>query len=883
MSDSSRGVSWLEEIVSNPRFDHVRFNFDPTRERQVAEGPTEPQRWMDYADLMRLGGFGRSNRTTSDRIFDRERDDAVGMNASPYESETGTEQNPFAYRYIRVSDAMGNPVRPKAVSPHEAGLLLWQRYREILERRDMKTVQLVSELARTGNDLLKRSAQIRTNRPDAQYITIAPTDDYSVVATTRPEARLMYLMTRLAVDHYGHDQPLKSQQPVGPSNLPTAEMVESWLKAVKPPAFERERDANLVAILASNPQAAAVGAQTFGRIALGAKQRDGLDLGLLVRDGSPIAKVIPDTKTAVNKLGLGAGFQRQTVPVEGRNGERRADDLLIRQADQTIVIWNGDARDPVLELAAEAQRRGKLLAAYDHNGVRLNEREVAATATSLYPSMAEMRLSESLERLNVPAAAPLSQYVLEHHGHLDRTSIQKLAATDLSIREIVVMAQENNAGGREQLYREFGVVGATLDHLGGETAGDNVKKLADNLALISRDMEKANVQAIAGDMLPITLQSPLSHSARLPGVLFVQGSNDLARLGDTVAVIGDRDMHPVMKTLAGEASDGALSKGAAIVQVEGIGPSHAPTGPSILILSSGHDHLPRHNARLSWAADRQNGQSVATAGDRTYVISKAPERPTDMALIMKDREGNETRLETLRGPNPDASGFADQRRNMFQRLKTRATTHLREELSAPHVELRAAVLRNGGTIVSALPPTATDFSYSRVLADVVGVPTVTTEDRSRRAIELAAGVADRVVLTQISHDGLARHALPIALGNKSVERLVVPTALRSLPELSGNRAIMDSKSGGAIAERLGLGEQTRIALEERFPKTNPIRGVTTPGYHQIEETLKSRARTAADITREAMSSQKPDTGSQALADRDRLRAEAAARRTGNVR
>ena len=848
-----RRASWLEQVLENPKLDLARLNFDPSRPIEMGGGSggasSGPRRWMDYADLLSFGGMRRTQRTAGDRAFDAEAEDAEGMNASPYESDAN-KADPFAYRYVKTKDFLGNSDRPSKVTPHEAGHLLWQKYRDVLERRDENSVRLLREMAKMGNDLLEDAARLRLgmDKKDGRGVTISPADDFSVVATTRNEAKVIYNMTRFVLDHYGTATAIHNQTSVmGLKSLPPKESVEQWLKATRPPAFDRDRarGENALAVVTSNePAAVQVGLST---IAAFQKKMNGR-LTLVVREGSMLDEAV---RQHMPRLAV------ERIKPYGRNPEqaaRYADEKAVREADAVVAVWTGKESDQVLAATAEAQRRGKLLMAYDGEGKKYDVREIGPYAVQMFPNKKEQALIENLHALEFHASSPAGRYGLAVSGVVSDQSIDRLAASDLTLREVVELSAQDNPRGRERLLKEFGLDSRAFEYFGNaqrDVRANNLKYVADNVAMVVDDCQRHNVTMVGRDAFPNALKDLAGKGASVPQVLFVQGDSKVfSGFDKSVALVGDAKLNPVMAELAAEAAKVHQDKGNRLVLTEGAGaPALAPNGPSLLVIATGHGHLANEPCRLGWAVDKAAGEIRAESREGTYLIRKAGSR---LELALREPDGTERALKAV---EQSATAEEKAKKQAVAALKDTAWRDYAERVVEPQRALREAALREG-VIVSALPPTASGYAYSHTAKGLVGSPTTRSPERVREAITLAATLADKVLLTQVSKVGEARHAVPEVVGRRSVERLVVPSALRALPEVSGNRALMRPQNGREMAAGLDLGETARIAMEKTLPNETLIRGVATPGYHAKEHELKSALRVAKEATKAHMAQRK---------------------------
>ncbi|MBK1669082.1 hypothetical protein CKO28_13670 [Rhodovibrio sodomensis] len=800
-------------------------------ESQKRRSPLEdfvgPRQAMSFDEWRELGRMGAS-MTVADAAF-------KDYDARELEIDDGTDRpgrkpadelEKRAHIYIGFNHPLANQQRQHGLSEHEASWSYHNYLRRTLTRRDPKAAALFSAFARFGQDLREEAAELArqsagNNKPNnfdklldegmgaqqaselaAEMDSLAGQsraaaggqDDFTVIAATTGEARIArhvmdYATQQLVGD--GHSRATNTL--CTPERMPSAEQIEQMLAEVQPAMFDQQREEPVSRTFTDRRTGESKTQVYKGQIGViasfGAEGAAARQVAELDRD----VAVAPGRNRALWDTLIQGKDPHYRVPAASKQENLKAreyNDRVIETSDQVIVAWNGNDDDLALAAAANAARRGKLHQVVDHQGNELDVDAVTDHALAMNPSAREARRAKTLSQFDVEAATPEGRLALSQIRGLSRAGLDALSQTPLSINELADLAQSEE--GQRSLYRDHRIPSQAIRVLQDDKA---MSEARESFGRIMNHCREQGVTVVGPQHFPEKL---LQAGADAPAVLFVQAKEPerLAEFRDAVAVVGDSELLPhsaQQATRLGQALDQQNIK---MIQIEDQGmPAMATSQPSMLVLTSGHGHVPRGTS-LSWKTE-ENGAQVATGVDgNTWRVALAKDGRTVELSSAKAGKTSIVRQEGMpkHFDEMDEAGQANARTRSIGRMKDEAFHHDNEIVQAPIRAQRAAVVEHGGFVVSALPPMETTSVYVHAEGQRVGLPAVRTEQTQQRAAEMTATMSEAVLVTQMGTRSPMRYALPAAVDTKAEIGVQVPVKqVMNLDEVGGNMALINGR------------------------------------------------------------------------------------------
>lgn len=783
---------------------------------------------MSFEEWQELGPMG-SLRSVTESVFDRgPRDDQ----RYPGSDREDPVREYSAHVKITYRHPLANPARERDLSEHEAGHALLAHYRRILLKRDAKALQLFNELARAGNNALVEAAQIHRKadaraaadlRQDLAETRVAKDSataaelaeesasmadqlargdvdvraDFTVVAQTRAEAEVVRKMIDYALTVIPPETRFENQKLlVRPDQLPSEEELRKALDAARPPLFsQREDKRKLLGIISS------LGAENVA--VQWAKAQD-KSLSYAPGPNRNLWQGLIDQDKTHYRVRV--DFERSDAP--GRI--QRNNEKVIREADQVVVFWNSENdRDAALEAAATAARRGKLYAVFDHEGRRLDVDLVAEHAMKTYLSRVEAARAANTAVFDIPAGSPEGRLGLSLIRGLPRAAADAIAHTPFTINEVIEMAQTPE--GQAVLYREHKISGQALRILSDEQSSKILSDARENLQRILNQCRDHKVTIIGPESFP----KAYVESGKTAPVLFVKADDPFAlrEIEKTTALLGDEKLLPLMARPAAELATALDRPGITLVQVEDQGmPRYVPEKPSVLVLSTGHA-LYGINSRIEWTAD-EKAKEIRGVGKTTEFSIRLEE---GKVVLRETRDGKtETALEIDPATYYKNASAEEAKTFAVRRAKDVARNIDEERLHAPIEAFRQAIIDKGGFVVSELPPVEKSSVWSAADKRRVSIPSMRNDETRGNAVELAARLADTVVVTQLADRSVAVRMVPVAaeLGRPMVA-ITPPKEVRALPEVGGNIALI-GVNGRELPDYLGLSGTARSAITAAY-------------------------------------------------------------------
>lgn len=788
------------------------------------------EQWQDY----RYGGETPDLENPAERGSNVAAADAAFQDFDAREGIAKQFGDDRAHVNITYKHPLANPNRERNFSDHEAALSMWHHYRRVLLSRDAKSVALLRSLAQTGNNLLTDAANMRfggevsdrgsdfakseqnalmdsgdiKNAGEANEaaeeaaslntnVRRAPgRDGFTVVAGSQGEAQVVADMIDYALTLMPPDTHLKGQNLiVSPRQMPEAAAIEAAMKSIRPPLYDRSRKE---------------GDKRIGVIA--ARGAEQVAVNIVTKMPGDYKVVPAPGRDLWNKLIEQDGKKHYRVNLEFDKGNKsgstfRNNEKVVEAADQVLVVWNGDEADPSLAAAAFAARRGKLAKVFDQEGYELDTDAVAVLAMQTYLSRIEAARAKNMAVFNVDAASPEGRLGLSLVRGVSTPAINALSQTPYTLSQIVEMAADPEDA--KTLTSETRVpaqaIRALADSKTVSTARDTFKDILEQCARTGT--------AIVG---PADYPENLLHSGKIPTVLFVQAKDPsrLAEVRESIAFIGDEALLPQMAQRASSLALAVDKAGPAIVAMEQHGlPAFVPSRPSVLVLSSGHDHFTT-DVKLSWLTNGKTGEEKAHAKGGDYVIRDNAD--TGKAELLFQVKGQEPRvlkaitLAEVKTSSPEAA-----RQYAHKALANTAENTERDAALAPVREARKRIVENGGFVISTQPPQSGQIHYSAALGRQVSTPTTRTPKSVRQAAEIASKIADLTVVTQMEAQSPIAPAIAVSLDRKApIIAINPPREINTFHEVASN-IVLTQKTAETMPNDFGIGVRW-AGYAERF-------------------------------------------------------------------
>lgn len=812
---------------------------------------------MSAADWEALGPMGRV-ADAADVIFDNAE---VGTDYAGDDERPRPEREYIPHVFVTsIRHPLANPRRTGDMSEYEAGHALHAHYSRTLAKGDQKAVQLLVELARTGNKLIndgldhaaRSDAELRTEIIDTRAARGDAAKDlaeevasnsvrrgggsreFVVIAPTTSEAKIIRGMIDYALTVMPPDTEISSQKFIHkPEELPAWTEMKKALDAVRPELWGlgREDGKKSIALIVSEGLEDVAAEWVAKKLGKSFSVTPGHAQYIADPNGGPSRNALWGALMAKDGNNHWRNKVERPVGVKGAAAIHAFNENAIKAADRTVVFWNGDVQDQAFVAMAHAARRGRLEAVFDSAGRQADPKifhALAEEAMETHMSKAEWARMRNVGVFDIVASTPEGRLALSlirtSNAAMSAVAIENLARTELTINEIAAMASDPQ--GREELFRKHKIPAQIMDALADTRVMSNAR---DAFQRILGHCKDHGVTIVGPEHYPAGLRRS---KANMPPVMFLKGGSpeQLRDLKNTVAIMGDNDMLAPMAQKASELMVALDRPELTLVQVERMGaPEYIPNNPSLLILASGHGHY-GSRTKLAWDAQK-DGSEVAVAKSGTYAMVPSKDG-RQMALNYTPKGGETIELAKIRLPEKPVVTVFDKTeemdeetqskmrayKNALESLKDRAGTHETFRLSKSVRDFREGIVAQGGMILSRYAPVESNSLYSFATGQREGSETHRSAATEAATIELTARLADVTVLNQVSAQSPLCGAIAVAAETGRRPLVIQPDPqIVNFDEISGNLALTRT-TGKELPMHINLPGQRGMAVEKAFPR-----------------------------------------------------------------